>query len=229
MYGLDAVTVWICRLTSKRIPIINIPDNSVHGANMGPIWDRKGPGGPHVGPINLDIWDSTVVRPTFRTPHAMNTGWRQIDIHGCYLTVKIRFGPICASKNNWGIWWHDTRTSRLRDVKGQLWWRHNDKVGLCVQGIRQCVRNKKSVWITVSNDFCHSWGDSAMILTCEFVTYENYCRIASPVTKKSVFIVTHTLFYTSSQCVSIFPEDGLYCNGAKELSLLNVSTYAPLE
>ena len=143
MYGLDAVTVWICRLTSKRIPIINIPDNSVHGANMGPIWDRKGPGGPHVGPINLDIWDSTVVRPSFRTPHAVNTGWRQIDIHGCYLTVKIRFGPICASKNNWGIWWHDTRTSRLRDVKGQLWWRHNDKVGLCVQGIRQCVRNKK--------------------------------------------------------------------------------------
>ena len=24
------------------------PDRKVHGANMGPIWDRQDPGGPHV-------------------------------------------------------------------------------------------------------------------------------------------------------------------------------------
>ena len=24
---------------------------------MGPTWDRQGPGGPHVGPMNLGIWD----------------------------------------------------------------------------------------------------------------------------------------------------------------------------
>ena len=23
---------------------------------MGPSWDRQDPGGPHVGPINFDIW-----------------------------------------------------------------------------------------------------------------------------------------------------------------------------
>ena len=28
----------------------------VHGANMGPIWGRQGPGGPHVGPMNFAIW-----------------------------------------------------------------------------------------------------------------------------------------------------------------------------
>ena len=33
-----------------------ISDNRVHGANMGPIWGRHGPGGPHVGPMNLAIW-----------------------------------------------------------------------------------------------------------------------------------------------------------------------------
>ena len=33
-----------------------IPDNKVHGANMGPIWGRQEPGGPHVGPMNLAIW-----------------------------------------------------------------------------------------------------------------------------------------------------------------------------
>ena len=35
----------------------NTPDSKVHGANMGPIWDRQDPSGPHVGPMNLAIWD----------------------------------------------------------------------------------------------------------------------------------------------------------------------------
>ena len=35
----------------------SIPDSKVHGANMGPIWGRQDPGGPHVGPINFAIWD----------------------------------------------------------------------------------------------------------------------------------------------------------------------------
>ena len=32
------------------------PDNKVHGANMGPIWGRQDPSGPHVGPMNFAIW-----------------------------------------------------------------------------------------------------------------------------------------------------------------------------
>ena len=35
---------------------VNSPDSKVHGANMGPIWGRQGPGGPHVGPMNFVIW-----------------------------------------------------------------------------------------------------------------------------------------------------------------------------
>ena len=35
----------------------HIPDSIVHGANMGPIWGRQEPGGPHVGPMNFTIWD----------------------------------------------------------------------------------------------------------------------------------------------------------------------------
>ena len=34
------------------------PDSKVHGANMGPIWGRQDPGGPHVGPMNFAIWGS---------------------------------------------------------------------------------------------------------------------------------------------------------------------------
>ena len=32
------------------------PDSKVHGAKMGPIWGWQDPGGPHVGPMNFDIW-----------------------------------------------------------------------------------------------------------------------------------------------------------------------------
>ena len=34
------------------------PDSKIHGANMVPIWDRQVPGGPHVGPMNFNIWVS---------------------------------------------------------------------------------------------------------------------------------------------------------------------------
>ena len=39
---------------------ITIPDSNVHGANMGPIWGRQDPGGPHVGPMNFAMWDCTL-------------------------------------------------------------------------------------------------------------------------------------------------------------------------
>ena len=41
---------------------LHIPDSKVHGANMGPIWGRQDPDGPHVGPINLVIWDVTLLK-----------------------------------------------------------------------------------------------------------------------------------------------------------------------
>ena len=33
----------------------SVPDNKVHGANMGPTWVLSAPDGPHVGPMNLAI------------------------------------------------------------------------------------------------------------------------------------------------------------------------------
>ena len=38
----------------------NTPDSKAHGANMGPIWGRQDPGGPHVGPMKFAIWDETL-------------------------------------------------------------------------------------------------------------------------------------------------------------------------
>ena len=34
----------------------NFPDSKDHGANMGPIWGRQDPGGPHVDPMNFARW-----------------------------------------------------------------------------------------------------------------------------------------------------------------------------
>ena len=34
------------------------PDSKVNWANMGPIWGRQDPGGPHVGSMNFAIWDA---------------------------------------------------------------------------------------------------------------------------------------------------------------------------
>ena len=33
-------------------------DNKVHGANMGPTWVLSAPDGPHVGTMNLAIWEA---------------------------------------------------------------------------------------------------------------------------------------------------------------------------
>ena len=43
----------------KNIPALVqiIPDSKVHRANMGPTWVLSAPRGPHVGPMDLAIWD----------------------------------------------------------------------------------------------------------------------------------------------------------------------------
>ena len=46
-------------MVGKKFYTDGIPDSKVHGANMGPIWGRQDPGGPHVGPTNFAIWDVT--------------------------------------------------------------------------------------------------------------------------------------------------------------------------
>ena len=39
---------------------VSIPNSKVHGTNMGPIWGRQDPVGPHVGPMNLAIWNADI-------------------------------------------------------------------------------------------------------------------------------------------------------------------------
>ena len=40
---------------------VYIPDIKVHGTNVGPIWGRQDPGGPHFVPMNFVIWDDMII------------------------------------------------------------------------------------------------------------------------------------------------------------------------
>ena len=53
----DSVILCIMLVWTLFQNLHTIPDSKVNGANMGPIWGRQDPGGPHVGPVNLGIWD----------------------------------------------------------------------------------------------------------------------------------------------------------------------------
>ena len=71
-----------------------IPDSKVHGANMGPIWGRQDPGGPHVGPMTFAIWDGlTLVRcqNIFRTNADIDVNGNNLSEIGIKRTNKIWF------------------------------------------------------------------------------------------------------------------------------------------
>ena len=43
---------------TENFDLLNtFPDSKVHWANMGPIWGRQDPDGPHVGHMGFAIWD----------------------------------------------------------------------------------------------------------------------------------------------------------------------------
>ena len=48
----DIDTKWRIEQLGKQL----FHDSKVHCANMGPIWGRQDPDGPHAGPMNFAIW-----------------------------------------------------------------------------------------------------------------------------------------------------------------------------
>ena len=65
------------------------PDSKVHGANMGPIWGRQDPGGPHIGPMNFGR-------------HFTDDIFRCIFINKKCMLIKIslKIVPKCPIDNN---------------------------------------------------------------------------------------------------------------------------------
>ena len=61
------------------------PDSKVHGADMGPTWGRQDPGGPHVGHMNLAIWEGIVTTFSMCVPKIKRI-----------LVPMRRFGLFCV-------------------------------------------------------------------------------------------------------------------------------------
>ena len=49
------------------------PDSKVLGTNVGPIWGRQDPGGPHVGPMNFAIWEDALLFANHLYPWIIGT------------------------------------------------------------------------------------------------------------------------------------------------------------
>ena len=68
-----------------------IPDSKVHGANKGPNWDLSTPYGPHVGPMNLAIWNGFQSERYCIT--LLLTGlWLPVL---CLIVSHFTFGAVC--------------------------------------------------------------------------------------------------------------------------------------
>ena len=82
-----------------------IPDSKVHGTNMGPIWGRQDPGGPHVSPINFAIYELAWVCPRYITATSENLRSASIARprrHTIYMMTSSNgnifrvTGPLCG-------------------------------------------------------------------------------------------------------------------------------------
>ena len=60
---LARVTPWPMELVLTSPCLEPHPDSKVYGTNMGLIWGRQDPGGPHVGPMNFAIWHMQSMKP----------------------------------------------------------------------------------------------------------------------------------------------------------------------
>ena len=102
------VDIYIYITISIHSPSLTILDSKVDGANMGPIWGRQNPGGPHVGPINLAIWDNIdIVIPNVLVfvpevmSHLINVHWHSQLAYFWDIMVIInlfleKILPFCA-------------------------------------------------------------------------------------------------------------------------------------
>ena len=80
------------------------PDSRVHGANMGPTWVLSAPGGPHVGPMSLAIWEGTrhvSYYASFAQWKSINKPW-SIEVHRMAnrLSLCYRWVPVLKKKTD---------------------------------------------------------------------------------------------------------------------------------
>ena len=98
-------------------------NSKVHGANMGPIWGRQDPGGPHVGPMNFAIW---VCHWTGRVKiwcvcvaFTWTEKWNKIKLHmPSFVRTSIVFSIIVMNKL---ILWYTNHCKWHKHIYLRFW------------------------------------------------------------------------------------------------------------
>ena len=73
-------------INAPTLLVIYIPDNKVHGANMGPTWVLSAPNEPHVGPMNIAIRDAYWPATNGKTCTSIVACWQ----HMTHVTVDVK-------------------------------------------------------------------------------------------------------------------------------------------
>ena len=102
------------------------PDSKIHWANMGPIWGRQDPGGSHVGPMNLALWDSVILdyrniilKVQFSTASFQPPCWIK-----CWCIRELRMDEKVSIGS--GNWWHKANSCT---ISCQDFWEHYEVTG----------------------------------------------------------------------------------------------------
>ena len=96
------------------------------------------------------------------------------------------------------MWRHNGKSGKtVLGYNGEMndWWFF--LAGMLCPGHKIVCKKWNYVWVTVNNDFCQSWGDSTKNFTCDFFIRGIITVSPQSWQKKSLFTVTHTLFYIS--------------------------------
>ena len=87
--------------TTDNGGVLDIPDSNVYGAYIGPTWGQQDPGGPHVGPMNLVIWDCCQSRRYQAQTLLMNTILNPSCTYNVKYTIKYHIYEIQRIKMQW--------------------------------------------------------------------------------------------------------------------------------
>ena len=97
----------ITHMTKLDHLLVMNPDSKIHGNNMGTIWGRQGPGGPHVGPMNFAILEVICLRFNPNDSYIFGSNWKgnskAVFMHGPKPMPKIcKCVPSCNQEvGNW--------------------------------------------------------------------------------------------------------------------------------
>ena len=120
----SADTVFTTKLLDEKVfcdlPLAITPDNKVNGANMGPTWGLRDPGGPHVGNMKLSGTNTESLLSNACRNSIWPERYQDISWHFKSINQSLHLiGMLCSSPAGSDIWgWTDPMTIREYALMG---------------------------------------------------------------------------------------------------------------